>query len=305
MDNKKEKSKVVKSFILGFAISFLIVVSAVYAVETVNSSNVSFNYVRGQNVRWESFSDINNVQDAIDRLKGRAFSFLLNKVNPGSFVSYTGTNGCEGKSCQGVTKSSCSNSDYKYGLSGWRVAYVKDSTAYLVSAGAPECLCTLSNGVAVNNPDGKTDRTCSSYEATAAVPKHIANLAVAGKKYCNPDYAYGGKCDSSNARSFSIADFQIITGKTLSNSSCFKTGGDPIGCGENNSLIMTGGYYWYQNAYSSTVNEAYYYSGNYHDVRIQTSNYWLGVRPILRLKASVRVVGGTGTQSDPYIITPS
>lgn len=304
MDNKKEKSKVVKSFILGFAISFLIVVSAVYAVETVNSSNVSFNYVRSQNERWASFSDINNVQDAIDRLKGRAFSFLLNQVNPGSFVSYTGTNGCKGKSCQGVTKSYCYNGGHKFGLSGWRVAYVKDSTAYLVSAGAPECLCTGSDGVAVSSAVGETNKTCSSYEATAAVPKHKTNLAVAGRKYCNPDYAYGGKCDSSSARSFSTADFQIITGKTLSNSSCYNTDGAG-GCGEDNSLIETEGYYWYQNAYSSTVNKAYYHSGQDHDVFSQTTNYWLGVRPILRLKASVRVVGGTGTQSDPYIITPS
>lgn len=304
MNNKKEKSKVVKSFILGFAVSLLIVVTAVYAVETVSSSSVSFNSTRNSVEKLTELSSATNVQDAIDLLKGRAFSFLLNQVDPGSYVSYTGTNGCKGKSCQGVTKSYCRTGNYKFRLSGWRVAYIKDSTAYLVSAGAPECLCTGSDGVAVSSAVGETNKTCSSHEATAAVPKHKANLAVAGRKYCNPDYAYGGKCDSSSARSFMASDFKLITGKTLSNSSCYNTNGDG-NCGEDNSLIEMGGYYWYQNAYSSTVNKAYYRSASDSDNFSTTTNYAYGVRPILRLKASVRVVGGTGTQSDPYIITPS
>ncbi len=77
-------------------------------------------------------------------------SKLLNTVSVGSYVKYIGTNGCDGKHCEGENANYfsdndmgyCDSSDYKFYVNGWRVAYVKDSSVYLVSAGAPECVRT-------------------------------------------------------------------------------------------------------------------------------------------------------------------
>lgn len=74
----------------------------------------------------------------------------LTSIAPGSYVEYTGDNGCSGKHCEGqnanyVSDSSmgyCNSSSYKFQVNGWRVAYVKDGSIYLVSAGAPECVAT-------------------------------------------------------------------------------------------------------------------------------------------------------------------
>lgn len=74
----------------------------------------------------------------------------LSGVLPGSYVVYTGTNGCPEGHCDGTNANYvsdtnmgyCSSSAYKFSVNGWRVGYVKDGSAYLVSAGAPECIRT-------------------------------------------------------------------------------------------------------------------------------------------------------------------
>ncbi len=74
----------------------------------------------------------------------------LNTVEPGSYVKYIGTNGCDGKHCEGqnanyvsdMDMGYCSDSFSKFTVNGWRVGYIKDGNAYLVSAGAPECIQT-------------------------------------------------------------------------------------------------------------------------------------------------------------------
>ena len=75
---------------------------------------------------------------------------LLNTVQPGSYVKYTGANGCDGKSCEGqnahyvsdTDMGYCSSSIYKFTVNGWRVGYIQGGSAYLVSAGASECVAT-------------------------------------------------------------------------------------------------------------------------------------------------------------------
>ena len=62
----------------------------------------------------------------------------------------------------------CSDSNYKYNANGWRIAYIKEGTVYLISAGSPECMCTSSNGTAGTG--------CGDNETTAGIPKHLANL---------------------------------------------------------------------------------------------------------------------------------
>lgn len=70
---------------------------------------------------------------------------LLSAMPVGSYVKYTGTNGCDGKHCEGYNANYVSDKDmghcyaYKFITNGWRVAYVKDGSAYLISAGSPEC----------------------------------------------------------------------------------------------------------------------------------------------------------------------
>ena len=72
----------------------------------------------------------------------------LSSMASGSYVSYTGNSGCSGASCNGVNVNFvnnddmgyCFSSDNKYVVSGWRVFYTADDTAYLVSAGSLECV---------------------------------------------------------------------------------------------------------------------------------------------------------------------
>ena len=195
-----------------------------------------------------------------DMMNGSLKSFLklssyeknmyLSDVQAGSYVAYTGNNGCSGEACNGQNANYvsdtdmgyCYSSDFKFNVNGWRVGYISDGTAYLVSAGAPTCLCT--------NSDGTVDTSgsyCSSYEETNGAPLHIANLNSEALKYCNSNYAYGGVCNSSSAWSMQNDDYNQITGSTLS--SC--DGNSSTACGLNNTLIDNGGVYWYATPWNS------------------------------------------------------
>ena len=219
----------------------------------------------------------------------------LASVEPGSYVKYTGNNGCTGKSCEGqnanyVSDSNmgyCQNSDYKYNANGWRVAYVKDGSAYLTSAGSPECMCT--------NNDGTSGTSCN-VKQTGEVSKHIANLNKKALTYCNSTYAYGEKCDSNSAWNMADADFQTITGDSLSTAygkSYYN----------NYSIINNGGLYWFGTPDRSESARAFLWDSRYRFVNHNLSIYPYGLRPVLRLASSVIVTGGTGTYGDPYTIT--
>ena len=225
----------------------------------------------------------------------------LSDVAPGSYVKYTGNNGCSGKACEGQNANYKSDTDmgycytsrYKYNANGWRIAYIKDGTAYLTSAGSPECMCT--------NSDGTAGTSCSNYESTSGVPKHLANLNAKALTYCNSTYAYEGKCDSNSAWNMADTDFQTITGDALSTA----YGNSNY---NNYALINNEGLYWFATPYTSSSTEstdAFFWSpfnlGVYH----RTSDIAYGVRPVLRLASSVKVTGGSGTYADPYTISNS
>ena len=220
----------------------------------------------------------------------------LSSAHPGSYVKYTGNNGCSGKACEGqnakyvsdTNMGYCNDPNYKYNANGWRIAYIKDDTAYLTSAGSPECMCTSSNGTA--------GTSCSNDEDTSRVPKHLANLNAKALTYCNSTYAYGGKCDSASAWNMVDADFQAITGATLS--TAYNTSGY-----DSYSLINNGGFYWFATFNSSNTFTAFdWYPGERY-VSYNGSKYAHGIRPVLRLAASVLITGGSGTYKDPYIIS--
>ena len=229
----------------------------------------------------------------------------LSSVAPGSYVSYTGNNGCSGSACSGqnanyvsdTNMGYCFSSDYKFNVNGWRVGYIKDGTAYLISAGAPECMCTDSNGTSSNS-------SCSDYETTNGVPMHLANLDSKALTYCNTNYAYGGICNSSSAWAMDSDDFQNITGSVLSSSSCFSQL-NSIECGYGNNLIDNGSYYWYATPYSASSIFTFFWFPNNRFVYDNDSYIVIGVRPVLRLASSVFVVGGSGTYEDPYQISNS
>ena len=224
----------------------------------------------------------------------------LSNAEPGAYVKYTGNNGCSGKACEGQNANYvsdtdmgyCEDSNYKFNANGWRIAYVKDGSAYLTSAGAPECMCTNSSGVA--------GASCSDYETTAGAPKHLANLNAKALTYCNSSYAYGGKCNSSSAWDINDTDFQNITGDTLNVSA-----GNGFNFYNDYSLINNGGFYWFATPCSTSSMAAFdwYPTDRYVDASL--SHFAIGVRPVLRLASSVIVTGGSGTYEDPYTISNS
>ena len=224
----------------------------------------------------------------------------LSEVAPGSYVKYTGTNGCSGKSCEGqnanyVSDSNmgyCYASSYKFNSNGWRVAYINDGTAYLTSGGSPECMCTDSSGNA--------GTSCSSNESTGGVPKHLANLNTKALTYCNSTYAYGGVCNSSSAWNMSDGDFQKITEDTLSTA---LNKGD--GYYDDYAIINNGGYYWFATPDSASSSVVAFWYPYYRNVSLRNSSNAHGVRPVLRLKSSVIATGGSGTENDPYILSPN
>ena len=112
-----------------------------------------------------------NDNDNIDNSDLRADYPLLSEVEAGSYVRYIGNNGCTGDSCSGVNANSstsngyCHDSGGIFTSSGWRVAYTDSIGAYLISSGAPECLCTNSDGTSSNT-------SCTDSETTAGYPAH-------------------------------------------------------------------------------------------------------------------------------------
>ena len=222
----------------------------------------------------------------------------LSSAHPGSYVKYTGNNGCSGKACEGQNanyKSDsdmgyCSDSNNKYNANGWRIVYIKDDTAYLTSAGSPECMCT--------NGTGTAGTSCNSndYETKNGVPKHLANLNKKALTYCNSTYAYGEKCDSNSAWNMADADFQAITGDTLS--TAYKKSNY-----DSYSIINNGGFYWFATPYSSSSARAFVWRADYRYVYDYSSARAYGLRPVLRLQSSVLITGGSGTYKDPYIIS--
>ena len=253
---------------------------------------------------------------------------LLVDMPLGSYVSYTGSNGCPTTETTGTgaaaSKDACSGknanqnadtsnytygycytSDHKFYTYGWRLAYTLDSDsdgtkeAYIVTAGSPEC---------VAGTDSNSTSTIASLNAVAI-------------KYCNEALAYGGTCQStytaSSANTWAMngKDYYNITnqwygeGRRLysydtatENSSgtlCYDVSSTKQ-CGYNSDIIDNGGYYWFGSANSSS-SALNWYPGD-RKVGRSSRTTTFGARPVVHLKSGIRVKGGSGTMDDPYII---
>ena len=225
----------------------------------------------------------------------------LFKANVGSYIKYTGNNGCSGKSCEGQnanyvggsTNGYCWNADYTFANSGWRIAYIQNNTAYLTSAGATDCMSTDASG---NTSTG----TASSSTSGDGRNTHFTNMNNIALKYCNSKFAYNGVCNSSSAWAMSANDHKIITGGTeITN--CIQVS-ESTACGYNNSLLDNGGFYWFASANTGTPTGVFEFGAEHRRVGYYDSNLPLGVRPVIRLDNSVIVTGGIGTASNPYTI---
>ena len=236
------------------------------------------------------------------------YNYPLNEVKEGSYVHYIGNNGCSGTSCSGQNANYvsdtdmgyCEDSTYKYNYNGWRVGYINGLSAYLISAGAPECMCTNSDGTTSNS-------SCSTYESMDSnVVYHVNNLNNKGLTYCNRAFTSGNVCSTSSSWNFNSSDFNIITSSPISNCLNFP---ENTSCGYQNPLVDIGSYYWIANSFLHTDSNYYTYMlYPYH------SNYGYffvggmptissnGVRPIIKIDSSVIVTGGNGTYVDPYLI---
>lgn len=126
---------------------------------------------KGSSLTWDSLTRTitygagSYVNDSCSLVFTSSTSYpLLSTMQPGSYVRYVGSNGCEGKACQGQNANYVDDNDmgmcgssenYKFNVNGWRIGYVKDSTAYLISAGAPECVNTYVDTISgTSNVDG-------------------------------------------------------------------------------------------------------------------------------------------------------
>lgn len=225
----------------------------------------------------------------------------LSEALVGSYVKYTGNNGCSGKSCEGQnanyvggsTNGYCWNADYTFANSGWRIAYIQNNTAYLTSAGATDCMSTDASG---NTSTG----TASSSTSGDGRNTHFTNMNNIALKYCNSKFAYGGVCNSSSAWAMSANDHKIITGGTEIKN-CIQVS-ESTACGYNNSILDNGGFYWFATANTTSNTGIFEFGAQYRRVGYYDSNLPLGVRPVIRLDNSVIVTGGIGTASKPYTI---
>ena len=259
---------------------------------------------KGSSLTWDGYSKTitygkgSKVGDSCSLVFTSATSNkLLNTVEVGSYVKYTGNNGCSGKACEGQNANYvddndmgyCGDSSQGFIVNGWRIAYIKDGSAYLISAGSPECMCTSS--------DGTVGTSCSDCETTNGVPQHLANLNAKALTYCNSTYSYNNVCNSSSSWNMNTDDFQVITGDTLS------TANNRIsGYYDRYSLISNGSFYWFATPYSSSSPSAFLWYPTIRRMHGYSSAATSGLRPVLRLRSSVVVVGGRGTYRDPYVI---
>jgi len=223
-------------------------------------------------------------------------------VESGSYVRWIGNNGCTGDYCSGAANANssttypngyCLNSSseiYEYDSLGWEIAYSDGTNTYITSAGCPNCVATCNDGTLSSTP------CTTSSETTTGTPKHFANTNTTSLLYCNAGFVEGGLCDSTTTWNIKESDFTAITGSAFS--SCHST--SSAACG-NASVLVNGGYYWFNTTYGSTYG-VYQCGAKNKVVSNANAKYALGVRPILKLDSSVIIVSGTGTESDPYIL---
>lgn len=132
---------------------------------------VSYSCKNNSVIEWDrktkklSISKTNNILEECDLIfKSKP---LLSEMKQGDYVKYEGNNGCmkngtpingvdtspigyaeSGNSCLGYnandtldtdTYGYCQHSNHKFQVRGWRIAYLENGRAHLISAGSPEC----------------------------------------------------------------------------------------------------------------------------------------------------------------------
>lgn len=229
---------------------------------------------------------------------------FLYKKKPGDYVKYVGNNGCTGKSCEGQNANYVSDTNmgycrtdenHKFNANGWRIAYTKEQTVYLISAGSPECVCT-------NRDNSTEDYRCSNFEITTGFPLHLANLNNKALTYCNNVYAYEGICNSNSAWNINDDDFQHITGNNLTEAYSKENDSNFY---DDYPLINIGGSYYFATIYSYDSSTLVFNWSNVSNERYVSASVpyaAIGIRPVLRLRSTVKVTGGSGTYNDPYTI---
>lgn len=209
----------------------------------------------------------------------------------------------------------CGSKNNKYHVTGWRIAYVLNKGVHLISAGSPECVMS------------------SIDSGNVSTPKILNARAI---KYCNSKFVDGscecsssvlGQCDSASSVAAGVwalddtSFFRItnyisggygkrvadkvselgIVGPTLDVSYCSGKKGY-MECGYNNSLLDNGGNYFFASSYDTFSKSTILWDANVRGVDFKTEDVLSGLRPIIRLKSSVYVTGGSGTMEDPYTI---
>ena len=186
----------------------------------------------------------------------------------------------------------CTSSTEKYHETGWKIAYIKDEKVAIISAGAPEC-------VAIND----TNKINNIINTEAL--KYCNSKFVDNNCSCHDDDD-DGLCDDISLDAWSINnnDFNNITkniGGVVKNiigdsNSCYNVFSDST-CGYNNRLLDNGGTYIF-----SDISNNFIVWEKRH-ITINNKNKTYGLRPVIYLTKDIKVIGGTGTMEDPYLIT--
>ena len=213
------------------------------------------------------------------------WNFSLNEVSRGSYVDYSGSNGCTSEQCKGMNANDtdevhqgyCGDDKTYFYNDGWRVAYTRGGSVYLISAGAPQCL---------------------AQDSDVSLEEFSKKIDEEALKYCNIDYAYGGVCNSACAWALNQTDFYYVTNNKLNHDFCFEKERDK-NCGYSNGIMDVGSYYWVSSSIDNQM--LYYYPDSfYYTIAANTASK--GIRPVLKLADTIVVTGGKGTKDEPYKI---
>lgn len=246
--------------------------------------------------------DANNIEylegkrliSGIDEIK------YLNEMSDGSYVNYTGNNGCSGNNCSGENvnyinkdnKGYCADNKHKFEKNGWQIAYIEDDSVYLISAGSLECIATSENGsLSLNN------KKLDNFEKTNGTPKHITNLNKEALKYCNEDYTLDGVCNNNTAWAFNDEDFKKIN--NMPTKICYKMHSEA--CDGFNDIITGSGDYWLATNFEKGITNYYWNSETNYLLDADSSNSY-GLRAVIKLDPNVYIVDGEGTIDNPYKI---
>lgn len=228
----------------------------------------------------------------------------LSDMPVGSYVKYTGNNGCSGNSCLGQNANYVNDNDmgycgsstlpYKYYANGWRIAYISNRNAHLISGGATDCMCTDSKGLL-------SSKGCTSNLDEANINKHFDNMNKVALNYCNTEFAKDGICDKTTTWAINNDDFSKIVKNKKDLTICYGNASNNS-CGYTNDLIDNGGHYWFGNSATNPGNGIYRFIADDRFIGYDYSSSISGIRPVIAIDYNVVVTGGTGTYEEPYTI---